>query len=171
DELRPPTVEAGAPVSSALPAGAGAVVASEAACVWTGNQFVGKRYDDDADSWISVVVDGTQNLDNPEVLVVLEQVAYCDDEIRLTWSVRNESERAVEFPLSNKNIQISDGMGNEYLIADAESEPQILEVAPGEEARGTAIVPRALSHNAASLRVRLKDQPFGEASFLVALGN
>jgi hypothetical protein len=171
DELRPPTTVAGAPVASALPAGSGAVVAAEANCVWTGNQFVGKRYDAAAGSWTSVVVDGTQSTDNPEVLVVLEQVAYCDDEIRLTWSVRNESTRTIEFPLSNENIQISDGMGNDYRIADAESEPRVLVVAPGGEERGTAIVPRALSYNAASLRVRLKDEPFGEASFLVALGN
>jgi hypothetical protein len=171
DELRPPTIAAGVPVSSVLPAGAGPVLAEEAACVWTGSQLVGKRYDAAAESWISVVVDGAQSFENPEVLVVLEQVAYCDDEIQLTWSVRNESARAIEFPLSSKNIQISDGMGNEYHIADDESEPRVLLVAPGREERGTAIVPRALSHNAASLRVRLKDQPFGEASFLVALGN
>jgi hypothetical protein len=142
---------------------------SNANCIWSGQQLVGKRWDTTNQSWTSVTVDGTNDSDQPEVVVTLEQVAYCDSTITFTWSMRNNSERAVEFPLRNDNIRISDALGNEYAITDDASRPAVLRVAPGNEGRGTAVVSHSLSQNATSLLVRLKSLPFGEASFVVTL--
>jgi hypothetical protein len=142
---------------------------SNANCIWSGQQLVSKRWDKESQSWASVTVDGTSSDEQPEVVVALEQVAYCDSTITFTWRVRNNSDRAVEFPLRSDNIWISDALGNEYAIADDASRPAVLRVTPGNEGRGTAVVPHSLSQNATSLLVRLKSQPFGEASFIVTL--
>jgi hypothetical protein len=151
--------------------GAGAAVAALAdpACHWSGSQLVGKRYDTTSRSWLSVAEGGAAAAP-AEIVVALEQVSTCSDEIRLTWSVQNNSDRAIEFPLRSDNIRISDGLGNEYRIDDSASDPQAVRVAPGAQERGTAVVSRPLSRSATSLLVRLKEQPFGEASFVVALG-
>jgi hypothetical protein len=146
-----------------------AVIAlADPACLWSGSQLVGKRYDQVSRSWLSVA-EGGAAATAPEIVVALEQVSTCSDEIRLTWSVQNNSDRAIEFPLRSDNIRISDGLGNEYRIDDSASDPQAVRVAPGAQERGTAVVSRPLSRSATSLLVRLKEQPFGEASFVVAL--
>ena len=148
-------------------AGSAVGALADPACVWSGSQLVGKRYDQASRSWLSVAEGGAAVA--PEIIVALEQVSTCSDEIRLTWSVQNNSDRAIEFPLRSDNISISDGLGNEYRIDDSASDPQAVRVAPGAQERGIAVVTRPLSRSATSLLVRLKDQPFGEASFVVAL--
>jgi len=134
-------------------------------CVWSGLQLVGKRYDAATRSWSSVAAGGGP----PDVVIALEQVTTCSGEIVLTWSVQNNSDQAVEFPLRSDNIRVSDTLGNEYPIADDASEPRAVRVQPGGQERGTAVVRRPVSQSATSLLVRLRDKPFGEASFVVSL--
>ena len=157
----------GVPAGGAVGAAASATASN---CLWSGYQLVGKRYDQASRSWLSIAEGGSATAVMPEVVVALEQVSTCSDEIRLTWSVQNNSDRAVEFPLRSDNIRVSDSLGNEYQIDDASSSPQAVRVEPGGQERGTAVSGRPVSRSATTLLVRLKDQPFGEASFLVALG-
>lgn len=138
-------------------------------CTWNSYQLVGKRWDTASATWISVANGGTTIDLRPDVVVALEQVSTCSGEISLTWSVQNNSDEAVELPLRSDNISISDGLGNVYLIADADSEPTAVRAEPGEQSRGTAVVRRPISQSATSLYIRLRDKPFGEASFVVAL--
>lgn len=176
--LRPapsaPPADQPAPLAevSGVPTGDAAVWAAvglESGCLWTGYQLVGKRYDNASSSWTSVAEGDATPGTAPEIVIALEKVSTCNNQIELTWSVQNNSERTVEFPLDSANIRISDGLGNEYAIDDDGSAPQAVRVAPGDQAQGTATVKRPLSHSATSLLVRLKDKPFGEASFVVSL--
>lgn len=172
----PPIPVADAPAASlaeitGVPTGAAGAVAagaSPAGCLWTGYKLVGKRYDSASRSWLSVA-EGGSGAAAPEVVIALEQVSTCQDEIRLTWSVQNNSDRTVEFPLRNDNIRVSDSLGNIYQISDDHSTPQAVRVEPGDQQRGTAVAKRPFSRSATSLLVRLKEQPFGEASFVVSL--
>jgi hypothetical protein len=147
-----------------------AAAGDAAGCLWSGYKLVGKRYDDASRSWLSVPEDGDGIGAAPDVVVALEQVSTCQDEIRLTWSVQNNSDRTVEFPLRGDNIRISDSLGNEYLLDDEASDPQEVRVDPGGQERGTTVASRPFSRSATSLTVRLREQPFGEASFVVLLG-
>jgi hypothetical protein len=130
---------------------------------------VGKRWDVANRNWISVAAGGDGAGARPEVAVALEQVTTCTDQIRLTWSVQNNSDQEISFPLRSDNISVSDSLGNEYLIADDSSEPADLRISPGSQQRGVAVADRPISRSASSLLIRLKDQPFGEASFVVSL--
>lgn len=145
------------------------VSSNNAGCVWAGFQPVGKRWDNTAHTWISVGVNGTGADLTPEVVVTLEQVFYCGKQITLTWSLQNKSKAPVRFPLQQENVQINDPLGNEYLINDSLSQPSVLLVAAGKQAHGVVVVPWPVRQNAPSLLVRLKNEPFGEASWLVAL--
>jgi hypothetical protein len=138
-------------------------------CTWNSNQLVGKRWDRASGDWISVANGGGSVDALPDVVVALEQVSTCSGEINLTWSVQNNSDQDVELPLRSDNISISDGLGNTYLITDADSDPAAVRAAPGEQSRGTAVVRRPVSQSATSLYIRLLDKPFGETSFVVAL--
>ncbi len=138
-------------------------------CVWSGFQSVGKRWDAPSQRWISVGVDGVVAGMEPEVVVTLEQVVYCQNQITLIWSMRNNSDAPAILPLRSDNIIIRDPFGNEYRIADSKSQPTEVRVEPASTGQGKAIVPRSVSQNAPSLLVRLKEQPFGEASWLVSL--
>lgn len=155
--------------SSAAGGMLGGGMASNNGCVWSGFQSVGKRWDASSQRWISVGVDGVIAGMEPEVVVTLEQVVYCQNQITLTWSVRNNSDVPATLPLRSDNIIIRDPFGNEYTIADNKSQPAELRVEPASIGHGQAIVLRGVSQNAPSLLVRLKEQPFGEASWLVSL--
>lgn len=138
-------------------------------CAWSGFQVVGKRWDEQSQSWISVGVGGTVAELAPEIVVTLERVDYCGSEIRLTWGVRNNSRRTIRFPLRSENVSIRDPIGNQYVIDDSLSQPAVVRVKPASREQGVAVVPRPVSQNAPSLLVRLKHEPFGEASWLVSL--
>jgi hypothetical protein len=138
-------------------------------CIWAEFQPIGKRWNPDTASWISVGVDGTTEDLSPEVVVTLEQVNYCGNQISLTWSVRNNSNSVITFPLRSENITIRDPLGNTYPIDNSLSRPGIIEVRPGGQENGTAIVPAPIIQNVPSLLVRLKEKPFGESSWLVSL--
>ncbi len=140
-------------------------------CVWSGYQSVGKRFNAADQSWQSVGVSSSPSDIPPDVVVTLETVDTCANQIELRWSVRNNSPRVVFFPLSSANITVLDPMGNQYAIADQLSQPRIMRTAPQSSAQGTVIVDRPVSQNAPSLLVRIKDLPFGEASWLVALNS
>lgn len=146
-----------------------AATSADSSCSWSSYQLVGKRWDGASGGWISVAAGAGSPGLTPEVVVALEQVATCSDKITLTWSVQNNSDQEVSFPLRSDNIRISDSLGNEYQIADDASQPRDLLVAPGAKERGVAVAERPVSRSASSLLVRLKDQPFGEASFVVSL--
>jgi hypothetical protein len=154
------------PTGGVLSAAGGA---APAGCLWSGYQLVGKRYDSTSRSWLSVAQGGLAADTPPDVVVTLEQVSTCQEGIQLTWSVQNNSDRPVEFPLRADNIRVSDSLGNEYLLDDEASSPQAVRVQPGEQQRGTAVTVRPFSRSATSLLVRLRSQPFGEASFVVSL--
>jgi len=149
---------------AAIPLGA-----PEQGCLWSGYQVVGKRFDTASGSWQSVAEGGSGPAGPAEVIVALERVSTCSGAIRLTWSVQNNTDRPIEFPLRSDNIRISDSLGNAYPLDDAASSPEAVRVAPGAREYGTAVVNRPLSSSATALLVRLKDQPFGEASFVVAV--
>ncbi|MBX0328144.1 NERD domain-containing protein [Oscillochloris sp. ZM17-4] len=143
--------------------------APDGGCRWSSYQLVGKRWDGASGGWVSVAVgEGSAGL-LPEVVVALEQVATCSDQITLTWSVQNNSAKEISFPLRSDNIQISDSLGNDYQITDDASQPNNMRVAPGAKERGVSVSDRPVSRSASSLLVRLKNQPFGEASFVVSL--
>ncbi|WP_129631223.1 nuclease-related domain-containing protein [Candidatus Oscillochloris fontis] len=139
----------------------------EGSCIWPSYQLVGKRWESSSKVWVSVA-NGSPNLP-PDVVVILEEVATCDGQISLTWSLQNQSEQTISFPLRNDNIQISDNLGNQYLLDETSAQPAILRLTPGEKERGSVHTDRPLSRSASALIVRLKHQPFGEASFMVAL--
>jgi hypothetical protein len=154
-----------------VPTGGASLVAAAmgGSCNWPSYQLVGKRWDVASSRWISVAAGADSPALSPEVVVALEQVATCSDQITLTWSVQNNSDEEIRFPLRSDNIKISDSLGNEYQIADEASQPRNLQVAPGTKERGVAVADRPISHSASSLLVRIKSQPFGEASFVVSL--
>ncbi|NTW98054.1 MAG: NERD domain-containing protein, partial [Oscillochloris sp.] len=173
--LRPPQVVVPAadqplvpiPEVTGVPTGGASLTAAadQSSCSWSSYQVVGKRWDEAGGGWVSVAA----GAGSPEVVVTLEQLATCRGQITLTWSVQNNSDQQISFPLRSDNIQISDSLGNDYLIADDASQPRILRVAPGAKGRGVAVADRPVSRSASSLLVRLKSQPFGEASFVVSL--
>ncbi len=153
---------------------AGGVVGNEplpahTTCVWSEFQPVGKRWDEAAQGWISVGVDGITTDLYPEVVVTLEKVDYCGEEIVFTWSVRNNSDDAVRFSLRNRNITIRDPLGNSYMLDETRSRPLVVRVAPGAQEQGTMAVAGPVAQHVPSLLVRLKEEPFGEASWLVSL--
>jgi hypothetical protein len=155
----------GVPTSGSISPAAG----PDDGCSWSSYQLVGKRWDGASGGWISVAAGGSGGGLLPQVVVALEQVATCSDQIKLTWSVQNNTDQEISFPLRSDNIRVSDSLGNEYQIADDASQPRDLRVAPGAQERGVAVADRPISRSASSLLVRLKGQPFGEASFVVSL--
>ncbi|MCG8353246.1 MAG: NERD domain-containing protein [Chloroflexales bacterium] len=141
-------------------------------CIWSDFQTIGWHWDRRSKEWIGVQFDDATATQNPDIMMTLEQVAHCTDQITLTLSVRNNSTQDVELPLRNDNIIIRDQLGNEYAISDSQSRPSVLlRIGPGEQESGTIVVPRPLSQNASSLIVRLKEQPFDNASFFVSLAD
>ncbi len=138
----------------------------DSGCTWPSYQLVGKRWEP-GQGWVSVA-NNSPNLP-PDVVVILEDINTCHEQITLTWYVQNQSEERITLPLRNDNIQISDNLGNQYLINETSAKPPTLRIAPGAKERGSVHTDRPLSQHASSLIVRLKQYPFGEASFVVAL--
>lgn len=138
-------------------------------CRWNGYQLVGKRWDARNQTWQNVAAGEATTGASPDIIVALEQIDACGDRIELTWSVQNNTARPVSLPLRNDNIKISDGLGNDYPIANDDSRPGTITAPPGSRQRGVAVVRRQLAANASTLRITLLEQPFGEASFIVAL--
>ena len=149
--------------------GAGAV-SVEPSCVWSGFQLVGRRQTNDPEIWENVGAIGAAPDLRPDVVVTLEEVSFCSDQMTLSWSLQNNmTDDDAVLPLTNENITIYDNHGNQYLIIDDQSEPEELRTEPGERQRGIAVIDRVASLNAMTLQISLQEEPFGEATWLVPI--
>lgn len=157
--------------STSLPAGSDSGVAIEArSCVWNGFQPVGRRRGSSPNTWESTGVEGVAQALSPDVVVTLEEVAYCDGSITITWSLRNNtSDTVIALPLNQDNISVSDALGNSYSIVDARSQPLELRADPHSKQQGTAVIDQPINQNAPTLVIKLLRQPFGEATWLVPI--
>lgn len=159
-------------LSTSGPAGGGGIGENVLAqsCVWSGFQAVGRRQGREPGSWENVGVLGTAPALAPDVVVTLQEVSFCDGRITMTWSVRNSlGDEDVVLPLTSENIAVRDSLGNEYVIDDSRSRPSVIRVAPGSRSQGSAVIMRAASLNASTLRIMLRQLPFGETTWLVPM--
>lgn len=138
-------------------------------CRWDGYQLISKYWDARNQTWQNVAAGEITTGTSPDIIVALEQIDACSDRIELRWSVQNNTSRTVRLPLRHDNIKISDGLGNDYPISNDDARPATITVPPGSRQSGVAVVRRQLAANASTLRITLLEQPFGEASFIVAL--
>jgi hypothetical protein len=160
-------------VSTSLPAGAqfgsGAIGTSN--CAWQESQPIGRRRGDQPDAWVNVGYGEVAPAFSPEVVVTLEEVNFCKGQVTIKWLVRNNmDDESVALPLTAENIAVSDSLGNEYRIADDQSQPPQISVAPHSKMRGTAVITRPASLNAQTLVIKLTKLPFGEATWIVPIG-
>jgi hypothetical protein len=135
-------------------------------CTWSGFQPVGRRRGVQPDTWETVGIDGVAQDLAPDVVVTLEEVAFCDGQIRITWSLRNNTNNtAVSLPLNAENITVRDSFGNQYPIA--EGRPLEVRAEPLSKSQGTAVITQPVNLSAATLVIQVKKLPFGEATWLV----
>jgi hypothetical protein len=137
-------------------------------CVWRGYQSVRKTWDASSDSWITLGLSGPGD-PKPDIVLTLEQVDFCDSDIRLTWSVRNNSNQTIEFPLNSDTISIRDPLNTNYYIDAGLSDPAVLSLDPNSQQRAEVVVQQPVNQNAMSLKVTLKNSAVGEATWLVGL--
>lgn len=157
--------------TSLLAGGVGAAgVAGPESCTWSGFQPIGRRRGSEPDSWVNVGVSGAPPALEPEVVVTLEEVNFCGDQITITWKVHNNMyDDQVVVPLDGENIAVRDEDRNEYLVADSLSRPAELRVEPRSSASGTVVIDRQASLNAQTLVIKLKELPFQEATWAVPI--
>jgi hypothetical protein len=157
--------------TSLFAGGVGAAgVAAPESCAWSGFQPIGRRRGAEPDAWVNVGVAGAPPALEPEVVVTLEEVKFCGDQITITWKVHNNLyDDMVVVPLDSENIAVRDEDRNEYLVADAKSQPAELRVEPRTSARGTVVIDRPASLNAQTLVIKLKKLPFQEATWAVPI--
>lgn len=158
-------------VSTSPPAGAADVTGAlpSQACVWNGFQAVGRRRGDSPDSWLNVGIGGAPAL-APDVVVTLEEVDFCDSRITLSWSVRNNmQDSSIRVPLTAENVTVRDSLGNEYAVAEQAAGAGEVQVAPGGRAEGRVVIDRPVNQSALTLKVTLREQPFGEANWVVPI--
>ncbi len=149
--------------------GAAGVVGPEG-CTWSGFQPIGRRRGAEPGAWVNVGVSGAPPALEPEIVVTLEEVNFCGDQITITWKVHNNMyDDQVAVPLDSENIAVRDEDRNEYLIADGLSRPAELRVEPRSSARGTVVIDRQASLNAQTLVIKLKKLPFQEATWAVPI--
>jgi hypothetical protein len=159
-------------VSTSPPAGAADAsgILPSQTCVWSGFQAVGRRRGDAPDTWVNVGVSGAAPALAPDVVVTLEEVAFCGGRIMLSWSVRNNMEDAdITLPLTTENVSVRDSLGNEYALTETQGRPAEVEVAPGGRGQGRIQIDRPVNQSAPTLVVTLREQPFGEAIWLVPI--
>ena len=141
-------------------------------CRWIEFQPIGRRRGAQPATWENVGVGGNAPALQPELVVTLEEVNFCQGQIAITWSVRNNmDDESVSMPLTAENIQVIDSLLNEYTIADKKSQPPQISVAPRSKASGTAVIARPASLNAKALQITLKQLPFGEATWIVPVSS
>lgn len=146
----------------------GGVAAAPQRCVWRGYQSVRKHWDAQSNGWVTLG-QTNGNAPTPDIVLTLERVDFCGSDIKLTWSVRNNSDRSLDLPLDSETISIRDPLNNNYIIDGSRSQPTVLKVASGQKGEATVIVPQPVSQNAISLKVTLKNSAVGEATWLVGL--
>jgi hypothetical protein len=157
-------------VSTSPPAGASAGNADfQEGCVYSAFQSVARRQDSGG-SWRNVGVVGAAPDLAPQVIATLEEVSFCDGQIEISWSLRNNlDDQAVTLPLTAANIVVRDSLGNEYPIDEKQSQPAEIRAAPGGKGRGTIVIARPASLNAQTLVIKLKTLPFGETTWLAPI--
>ncbi|HEX5692668.1 MAG TPA: nuclease-related domain-containing protein [Roseiflexaceae bacterium] len=139
-------------------------------CVWSGFQSVGRRRD--GMTWRNVGVDGAAPDLTPEVVVTLDEVGFCEGQITLTWSLRNNlDDQSVTLPLSSANIVVRDSLGNEYALDETLSKPAEITAGPNKTGEGQAVIAQSASLNAQTLVIKLKQEPFGESTWVVPIQN
>lgn len=137
-------------------------------CTWSGFQAIGRRRS--GTNWSKAGIFDSAPALAPDVVVILERVDFCNGRVALTWSVQNNlTDETISMPLNSQNIAVRDVHGNQYTIADAESSPAQISVAPQEKGSGKAIIDHAVSLDATTLLITLKQQPFGEAVYIVSV--
>lgn len=103
-----------------------------------------------------------------DVLVTLETVDFNNSQIRLDWTVENRRKVPIKMALVPENLAITDSAQTQYLIEGGRSEPpgQLI-VEPGERGTASVVVPQAVRSNAITLQITLRQQPFGETTWIV----
>jgi hypothetical protein len=148
----------------------GGVVAPES-CEWNESQPVGRRRSAQPGLWDNVGIGANTPSLEPEVVVILDRVDTCKGEITISWRVLNNmDDESVALPLTAENIAVTDSLGNEYQVADEKSLPPQISAAPHSKAFGTVTIPRSANLNARTLAIKLKELPFGEATWIVPIG-
>jgi hypothetical protein len=157
-------------VSTSPPAGADAGNADfQESCVYSAFQSVARRRDSSG-NWKNVGVVGAAPDLAPEVIVALEEVSFCDGQIVISWSMRNNlDDQTVTLPLTAANLVVRDSLGNEYPIDEKQSQPAEIRAAPGGKGRGTLVIDRPASLNAQTLVIKLMQLPFGETTWLAPI--
>ena len=106
--------------------------------------------------------------ESADVLVTLETVDFNNSRITLDWTVENRRKVPIRMALVAENITITDSAQTQYLIEAGRSVPPgQLVVDPGERAVASVMVPQAVRSNAITLQITLRQQPFGETTWIV----
>jgi hypothetical protein len=157
-------------VSTSPPAGAPAGNAEfQEGCVYSAFQSVARRRDSGG-SWKNVGVVGAAPDLAPEVIATLEEVSFCEGQIKISWSLRNNlNDQTVTLPLNAANVVVRDSLGNDYPIDEKLSQPSEISAAPDGKGRGTIVIDRPASLNAQTLVIKLKQLPFGETTWLAPI--
>jgi len=133
-------------------------------CDWRDVQTIARTRNADG-SWQSVNAG-----ESADALLTLTQVRTCDGEIRIAFTVKNNTtDLDVRIPLDEAHVIIRDSVGTDYQLAIGQSQPAVMQIMPGQKSDGVVVVDRGLHPNAVTLRVTLTDIPFGDASWVVPL--
>lgn len=143
---------------------AGLLVSPNQLCDWRDLQTIARMRNTDG-SWQSVSAG-----ESADALLTLTQVRTCDGEIRIAFTVKNNTtDLEVRIPLDETHVQVRDSVGTDYQIAVVQSQPAVMQIMPGQSTDGVVVIDRSLHPNAVTLRVTLTDIAFGDASWLVPL--
>jgi hypothetical protein len=133
-------------------------------CDWRDVQTIARTRNTDG-TWQSVNAG-----ESADALLTLTQVRTCDGEIRVAFTVKNNTtDLDVRIPLDESHVIIRDSVGTDYQLAIIKSQPAVMQILPGQSSDGMVVIDRSLHPNAVTLRVTLTDIPFGDASWVVPL--
>ncbi len=133
-------------------------------CSWDTVQTIMRARTGDG-SWQQVTTG-----ESADVLLTLQQVSACNGEIRVRFQVNNNtSDMAMQIPLDDNHVQLTDSLGTRYEVASVRSQPTLLQVDAGATATGTVVVSRGLPPSANTLTITLKDTLVGDATWIVLL--
>ena len=143
---------------------AGLLAPTNLVCDWRDVQTIARTRNADG-SWQSVNAG-----ESADALLTLTQVRTCDGEIRIAFTVKNNTaDLDVRIPLDESHVVVRDSVGTDYQLAIVKSQPAVMQIMPGQSREGVVVIDRSLHPNALTLRVTLTDIPFGDASWVVPL--